>query len=216
MIGLALMPGRTDVCQLGLVGTVLERVVAKQCADTSKLIPTAASLLEKHRDSRTLGIGVSVTGFVDQQSHFLLFSSAMKGGPAADLSPIFDAADGVPVVLENDMHALAARWLLTHRADHQQDVLLVWIDDGRLGAAILVNGRPNRGCATGGNELGHTRFFVETERCFCGQVGCVERIVSSPFLAMRDRNGKKSSTPSASLERAGRAVPGDRGRSGAG
>lgn len=198
VIGLALMPGRTDVCRLGLSGTVLERVHAKPCADTSKLIPTAATLLEKHLDSRTLGIGVSVTGFVDQQSQALLFSSAMRGGPAADLSPIFDAADGVPIIIENDMHALAARWLLTHRADHQQDVLLVWIDDGRLGAAILVNGRPNRGCATGGNELGHTRFFVETERCFCGHTGCVERIVSSPFLQMRDR-AIKNSRPSATL-----------------
>lgn len=199
VIGLALMPGRTDVCRLGLVGTMLERVHVKHCADTSKLIPTAATLLAKHRDSRTLGIGVSVTGFVDQQSHALLFSSAMKGGPAADLSPIFDAADGVPVVLENDMHALAARWLLTHRADHEQDVLLVWIEDGRLGAAILVNGRPNRGCATGGNELGHTRHFVETERCFCGHTGCLERIVSTPFLTMRDRALKKNAPPSASL-----------------
>lgn len=199
VIGLALMPGRTDVCRLGLVGTMLERVHIKHCGDTSKLIPTAAALLAKHRDPRTLGIGVSVTGFVDQQSHALLFSSAMKGGPAADLSPIFDAAGGVPVVLENDMHALAARWLLTHRADHEQDVLLAWIEDGRLGAAILVNGRPNRGCATGGNELGHTRHFVETERCFCGHTGCLERIVSSPFLAMRDRALKKTE-PSASLQ----------------
>jgi predicted NBD/HSP70 family sugar kinase len=85
------------------------------------------------------------------------------------------------------MHALAARWLLTHRADHLQDVLLVWIDDGRLGAAILINGRPNRGCATGANDLGHTRFFVETERCFCGYTGCLERIVSSEFLSRYDR-----------------------------
>jgi len=95
VIGLALMPGRTDLCRLGLVGTVLERVVVKPCVDTSKLIPTAAALLGKHLDSRTLGVGVSVTGFVDQDSHALLFSSAMKGGPAADLSPIFDAAGGV-------------------------------------------------------------------------------------------------------------------------
>jgi predicted NBD/HSP70 family sugar kinase len=87
------------------------------------------------------------------------------------------------------MHALAARWLLTHRADHQQDVLLVWIDDGRLGAAILINGRPNRGCATGANDLGHTRFFVQTERCFCGHTGCLERIVSSRFLELHDGNG---------------------------
>lgn len=186
VLGLAIEPGRTSICRLGLAGTVLERVRPRQCSDTRKLIPTAASLLEEYCDSRTLGVGVSVTGFVDPRTRTLLFSSAMKGGPAADLSPIFDAAGELPVVLENDMHALAARWLLTHRAHHQQDVLLVWIEDGRLGAAILIDGRPNRGCATGANDLGHTRFFVETERCFCGHTGCLERIVSSDFLARRD------------------------------
>lgn len=196
VIGLALEPGRTDICRLGLAGSLLERVHVRQCTDPSRLIPTAAALLAKHRDARSLGIGVSVTGFVDTPHRSLLFSSATQGGPAADLSPIYEAAGNLPVVLENDMHALAARWLLTHRADQQQDVLLVWFDDGRLGAAILVNGRPNRGCATGANDLGHTRFFVETDRCFCGQTGCLERIVSTPFLELRDRsNGSSGAGP---------------------
>ena len=171
----------------------MEASEARPCANTARLISNAAALLKKHVDRRTIAVGVSVTGLVDPLRQSLLFSSAMKGGPAADLSPIFHAAGDVPVVLENDMHALAARWLLTHRADHKQDVLLVRIDDGHVGAAILVNGRPNRGCATGGNEIGHTRFFVETDRCFCGHTGCLERIVSSEFLAMRDRDrGRKA------------------------
>jgi predicted NBD/HSP70 family sugar kinase len=179
-----------------LTGTVLERTHAKGCAEPSKLIPTAAVLLAKHRNRQTLGVGVSVTGFVDPIERTLLFSSVTQGGPAANLQPIYDAAGDVPLVLENDMHALAARWLLTHRADSNHDVLLVWINDGRLGAAMLINGRPNRGCATGGTELGHTRHLVQTERCFCGQVGCLERIVSSPFLASRD---KGSNVPSLTL-----------------
>jgi predicted NBD/HSP70 family sugar kinase len=109
-------------------------------------------------------------------------------------------------VLDNDMHALAARWLLTDRADHEQDILMVTFGDGHLGAALLVDGRPNRGCATGGNELGHTRFPVETERCFCGHTGCMERIVSSGFLALRDRasNGKAPQLPPSLDRRAAR------------
>lgn len=186
VIGLALEPGRAGLCRLGLGGQLIERVRTRQCSDPARLIPTAASLLATHLDRRTLGIGVSTTGFVDSTKRKLLFSSATRGGPAEDLSPIFDAAGDTPVVLENDMHALAARWLLSHRENQQQDVLLVWIADGRMGAAILVNGRPNRGCATGANDLGHTRFFVETARCFCGYTGCLERIVSSDFLRRRD------------------------------
>jgi N-acetylglucosamine repressor len=193
VIGLALEPGRTDICRLGLGGTLRDRVHTRQCPDPARLIPMAAKLLDKYCDARTIGVGVSVTGFVDLPQRKLLFSSATRGGPAADLSPVFDAANDVPIVLENDMHALAARWLLTHRAEHEQDVLLVWVDDGRLGAAILVNGRPNRGCATGANDLGHTRFFVDTERCFCGHRGCLERIVSTPFLLARDRTSNVDS-----------------------
>ena len=186
LIGLALEPGRTDICRLGLAGNLLERVKVRQLASPARLIPTAAAMLAKHVDARTLGIGVSVTGFVDPQQRKLLFSSAMQGGPTADLVPIYHAARDVPVVLENDMHALAARWFLTHCKNPQQDVLLVWIADGRLGAAILVRGLPNPGCATGANDLGHTRYFVDTARCFCGHTGCLERIVSSDFLRRQD------------------------------
>src|SRR5258706_450570 len=80
------------------------------------------------------------------------------GGGTLSLKSVDDAAGARPVLLENGMPALAARWLLTHGAQADQEVLLVSIDDGRLGAAILSDGRPNRGCAIGGNELGHTRF----------------------------------------------------------
>jgi predicted NBD/HSP70 family sugar kinase len=198
VIGLSLEPGCAQVCRLGLSGTLLERIHSKNCDDPSKLVQTAAGLLRRHKSNQTLGAGVSVTGFVDPAERTILFSSALGGGPSADLSPVYDASNGVPIVLENDMHALAARWLLTHRADHNQDVLLVWINDGRLGAAMLINGRPNRGCATGGNELGHTRFLVETERCYCGHMGCLERIVSSRFLADRDA-GRRGATSQQSL-----------------
>ena len=73
-----------------------------------------------------------------------------------------------------------------------------------LGAAILVNGRPNRGCATGANDLGHTRFFVETARCFCGYTGCVERIVSTPFLSRQDELFAKPKSSLSLIERAER------------
>ena len=97
-------------------------------------------------------------------------------------------------MLQNDSHALAARWFLTHRAEQQQDLLIVWYSDGRLGATLLVDGRPNRGVMTGGNELGHTRFpGIETEKCFCGKVGCLERIVSSEFLWKQDEKRSGSS-----------------------
>jgi len=47
---------------------------------------------------------------------------------------------------------------------------------------MLLEGRPNRGCVMACNELGHTRMPVETDRCYCGQTGCLEVICSTAFL----------------------------------
>ncbi|CAN0461561.1 unnamed protein product, partial [Ectocarpus fasciculatus] len=63
-----------------------------------------------------------------------------------------------------------------------QDTLVVQLADGRLGASLLVEGRPNRGTIRGGNELGHTRLPIATDRCACGHTGCLERIASTAFL----------------------------------
>ena len=89
------------------------------------------------------------------------------------------------MILENNMHALAAWWSLIHQADIDEDVLLVSIGDGQMGAALLIEGKPNRGCAIGANELGHMRFFVDTEICYCGHPGCLERVCSTEFLRRR-------------------------------
>jgi hypothetical protein len=78
---------------------LLDRVHTRPVGDPAELIPTAAGLLAKYRDRRTLGVGVSVTGFVDTAQRKLLFSSATKGGPAADLSAVFEAAGNVPMVV---------------------------------------------------------------------------------------------------------------------
>jgi predicted NBD/HSP70 family sugar kinase len=176
VIGLALVPGKVEACRLGLRGTVIGRPLSKTVADPSKLVDAGAALLSKLRNTETLGVGVSIPGFVDPIERTSLFSSALGGGPTATLAPIYRAVGNLPIVLENDMHALAARWLLTHRADQQHDVLLVYIADGRFGAAMLIAGRPNSGCAIGGNELGHSRFPIATKKCFCGHTGCLERI----------------------------------------
>ena len=200
VVGLAIAPGRVEACRVGLRGHPIGPPVSKSVDDPAKVIPAAAAVLKKTIGEETLAIGLSVTGFVDPSEHAVLLSSALPGKSGASLSPIYDSAGPLPIVLENDMHALAARWLLTHRAAGQ-DVLLVLVEDGRLGAAMLIDGRPNRGCATGGNELGHSRFFIETERCYCGHSGCLERIVSSEFLR-RQRHGAAGDHPETLLQSA--------------
>jgi predicted NBD/HSP70 family sugar kinase len=182
VVGLALSPGQVDVARLNLRGQLLGSTQSKTVDDVGELVATAQRLLKNTIRDPTLAVGISSPGFLDPEHKAILFSSVVRTHQPLDVQSLYDAADGRPIVFENDMHALAVRWLLTHQAEQTQDVLLAYIGDGRLGAALLIEGRPNRGCLIGANELGHTRFKVEVERCYCGQVGCLERICSSAFL----------------------------------
>lgn len=193
VIGLAIGPGRVEASRVGLRGQPIGAPLTKAIEDPAKVIPAAAQLVKRLISPEAMGIGLSITGFVDIAQHVVLLSSALPGKSQVSLAPIYAAAGELPVILENDMHALAARWLLTHRAA-SEDVLLVLVGDGQMGAAMLIDGRPNRGCATGANELGHNRFLVDTDKCFCGQVGCLERIISTPFLHRHNGQGAPDDT----------------------
>jgi predicted NBD/HSP70 family sugar kinase len=153
----------------------------------AETLRTAVGLLSSYLNDATLAVGLTAPGFIDIPTGQMLFSPTVPSGKPVSLQPIYDAAGSVPIALENDAVALAARWALTHRADAETggDVLIVRLGDGRLGSTLLVNGSPNRGSVTGANELGHTRLPVDAPECFCGQVGCLERICSETPLAER-------------------------------
>ncbi|MEM1446361.1 MAG: ROK family transcriptional regulator [Planctomycetota bacterium] len=133
--------------------------------------PSATRAIQAICDDRTLGVSIALPGLIEDDAE-----------PPA-LPGLFAALGDLPRILDNDNHALAARWMLGQSPDEQpRDTLVVQLGDGRLGASLLIDGRPNRGVIRGGNELGHTRLPIATDRCFCGHTGCLERIASTAFM----------------------------------
>ncbi len=182
VLGVAVDGGLAQVRAVNLLGRPVGPVWRGGVDEAADAVRSAAG-------KATLGVAITVPGLVElDHGTDGAGPAALGAGRASEvasyLSSLLGSCGGLPTLVDNDVHALAARWSWTQRdADTEgQDVLLVRVGDGALGASVLVNGRPNRGCVVGGNELGHTRLPVDTERCFCGQVGCLERIVSTPFL----------------------------------
>jgi transcriptional regulator of PTS gene len=182
VLGLMIAPGTVEICKLNLYGNLIGKATKKDVTQPQNMVVSAAALLEDAVSEETLGIGISVTGLADPDTHEILLSSAVPKQRMVSLQPLYQAGRDHLLVLANDIQALAARWMLLHRAELDQDVLLVGLGDGFIGAAMLIEGHPNRGCVMASNELGHTRMPVETDRCFCGHVGCLERILSTEFL----------------------------------
>src|SRR5688500_13077716 len=123
VVGLSISPGRVQVSRLTLRGQLLGRTIQRPTTDPTKAIATAQSLLEESMSDKTLAIGLTVTGFVDPEKRSILLSSSFAGhGGGISLEPLYEMAGGRPVVLENNMHALAAWWLLIHQAESDEDV----------------------------------------------------------------------------------------------
>lgn len=208
IVGLAISRGSVDIGRVNLNGKLIGEPVHQPTNGRADALQTAATLLKDQLNDETLAVGLTAPGFIDLTTHQVLFSPTVPSGKSVSLKPIYDAAGAVPIALENDAVALAARWALAHKADAETggDVLIIRMSDGRLGSTLLVNGRPNRGSVTGANELGHTRLPVEAPVCFCGQTGCLERICSTEFLTMCDGGDTPLAQRAASYDGADAAV----------
>lgn len=187
VLGMAIFPGTVETGTVYLDGR-LNRSQAQAVNSPGRLVNVAADAISNmisQSAGKPLAIGVSVTGFVDVEGHSLLLSSAAVKRPDLSLQPLFDAAGDVPLILDNDMHALGARWVLSRMGTGnrvEDPAMIVGLVDGRVGASILVEGHPLPGCLGGGHEIGHMRLDVPTEPCYCGGVGCLERIFSTEQL----------------------------------
>ncbi|MBL4701695.1 MAG: ROK family protein [Phycisphaeraceae bacterium] len=189
VLGLSITPGQVNCERYNLLGQAMGTAKNVSASDPSTLIPTARKLLKKMITPQTLFTGLAIPGTLDLSDRKILFSSAWPDGKQVSLKPLDKVTDGL-LAIDNLTNALATRWLLEHATWPKNDHLIIFISDGMLGATLLVDGHPLKGCVVSSNELGHTRLPVRTPLCYCGQEGCLERIFSTPYYKQLGGKGK--------------------------
>jgi predicted NBD/HSP70 family sugar kinase len=146
---------------------------------------------ESSADERTpplLGIGVGVPGSVDDQAAGTVNAPTL-GWQAMAVGDWLRRRLELPVLVENDVNALAAAERLYGRGRTHRDFLVVTIGRG-VGAAIVADGRVYRGARGGAGEFGHLPVDPGGPVCGCGARGCLEAYVGAAGLlaAARAKN----------------------------
>ncbi|MEU6785267.1 ROK family transcriptional regulator [Nonomuraea angiospora] len=146
---------------------------------------------ESSADERTpplLGVGVGVPGSVDDQAAGTVNAPTL-GWRAMAVGDWLRRRLELPVLVENDVNALAAAERLYGRGRTHRDFLVVTIGRG-VGAAIVADGRVYRGARGGAGEFGHLPVDPGGPVCGCGARGCLEAYVGAAGLlaAARARN----------------------------
>lgn len=187
VLGIAIDAGHCEVVAAALTG---ELHGAVRIVPTPETYPELQSALEAAARElmirpgvRTLGLGVSLPGLVDDRRGRGVLSPNVPitngHAPAADLSERL----GIPSVLLQESHALCLAERDHGLAKGLDDFAVLDVSTG-IGLGVMLGGRLLKGHSGLAGEIGHVTAVAEGGRkCGCGNHGCLETVASDTALA---------------------------------
>ncbi len=188
---------------IDLGGTKIEGVILKSMEDPTPLIRTRVDtggdkgyehvvqqikklvdIMEKESGLKPERIGFGTPGVLDPILKTMknCNSTSLNGNP---LKKDVEAILGFPIEMANDANCFAlaeAKWgIVKEKAPDARVVFGIIMGTG-VGGGIVFNGTVWNGCHGIGGEWGHNFLDESGGQCYCGQIGCVEKILSGPGL----------------------------------
>lgn len=188
-IGVKVVADHVAFVEVGIDGTVTRSASEPYDASASTFLADLAGLLSRFiaggGSTRLLGVGVGVPGSVDRQGSGLV-DSAQLGWVQAPLGATLRRELGLPVIVENNVNALAMAERLYGTGRRHSSFLVVTIGTG-VGSGFVVDGVVLRGATGGAGEIGHTPVVEDGPRCTCGNSGCLEAVIGEEALVREAR-----------------------------
>jgi predicted NBD/HSP70 family sugar kinase len=131
-------------------------------------------LAQLPRGQRLVGVGVSIAGVVRSGDGFVHVAPNLEWRSVPLAERVTAALDRrVPVLVGNDadLGALAEQ---SHGAGSGSGNLIYLFGEVGVGAGVIIDGRPLRGAAGYGGEVGHMVVNPDGIACRCGSRGCWE------------------------------------------
>ncbi|HEV7195840.1 MAG TPA: ROK family protein [Pedococcus sp.] len=182
-IGVKLTANHVAIVDVNLSGVVTRSEAHPFDPQSPDALDQLRDLLLRAVDShqgQLLGVGVGVPGSVDSQDNGVV-TAPMIGWDRVALGAVLREALHVPVLLDNDVHAVAAAQLL-YGAGQQFDTYVVVTIGLGIGCAVIVDRAVYRGAHGGAGEIGHIPVTLDGPACTCGSTGCLEAYIGDNGL----------------------------------
>ena len=140
------------------------------------------SILNKLEEKKILksdvnGIGIGVPAPVKADG--IVKNTVNLGWKYKEVKREMEELSGLRTEVGNDANvaALGEMWLGAGKG--QENMIMVTLGTG-VGGGIIVDGKPLVGAHGAGGEIGHLCMnYEETEKCGCGNTGCLEQYASA-------------------------------------
>lgn len=152
-------------------GEVIERVKEPTSQD---ILNSIFRLTEPFFSEEIEGIGLGVAGLVDREKGKVLVSPNLSAVEGIELVKEMRARFNVPVFIENDANcaALGEKWIGAGRKF--SNFVLLTLGTG-IGGGIIQGDKLLNVAA----EIGHMTINADGEKCYCGNIGCLESYASA-------------------------------------
>ncbi len=178
-----------------LVGAVTQRgeildsrrspINSESQAKTLQSIETSIeSFIQHWHGLSPLGIGIGLVGQIDSKTGTWLEAMNLPIKSPVPLGRQFADRFGIPVALDNDVHAATFAELRWGMGKESTDFVYLNVGTG-ISAGLVFNGQLLRGVENYAGEFGHMVVQPEGPLCPCGRHGCVEPIASGGGLLSR-------------------------------
>lgn len=183
-VGVKIADDHVAVVEVGIDGTVLRTASEPFDPAASTMLAELVDRLRRFiaggSEAPLLGVGVGVPGDVDARGIGLVNAPSL-GWTNAPIGATLRRELGLPVLVENNVNALAVAERLYGLGRRHDDALIVTIGTG-IGAAIVLDGGVVRGSRGGAGEIGHLPVSTDGPVCTCGNQGCLETFISESAL----------------------------------
>lgn len=183
-IGVKVAPDHLTLVEVDLGGavtrTATEQFDASHTMALARLAATVSAFCSGSTHANLLGIGVGLPGNVLEQSEGVVDSTQL-GWSQLPLGLTLRNATGLPVLIDNNVNALALAESLFGTGRGHENFLVVTIGTG-IGAGIVAGGNVVRGHSGNAGEIGHIPVKENGPRCQCGSLGCLEAIIGQSAL----------------------------------
>ena len=185
-VGIDIGGSTTSAVAVGPEGQIVGRHQIKAGVEGGRqMVSSAVAAFAALEVDDCTAIGVGVPGQVDPRTGQVAMAVNLGvGAESYNLADELQAALGLPVVIENDVHAAAVGAYESLRLEGQspESLALVSIGTG-IGAGVVVKGELLRGARGMAGEIGHVVIDGSGVMCRCGQRGCLEAIAAGPAIS---------------------------------
>jgi predicted NBD/HSP70 family sugar kinase len=144
---------------------------------------------------RIIGLGVSLPGIVEQETGQVRYSPLLDWYQVPFAERLEERLS-LPVLIENDVNALAAAQAWFGHGQQHRSFLVVTLGRG-VGMGIVIDGQVYRGPRGGAGEVGHTTVVPVRPRIMSKEQGILEDFLSDAALVRQAREAGADLSPSA-------------------